>query len=136
MSYGYDILNEMYSKQICVYFYYKDTDHKTNLPFLKHPVPYFQEFSVPYFIVRHCTWCVVINHLFQKIQRKSSTLYFLKTACKNKILRSGYYYHKLLQRSWSGFFAALRLRLRASKSVRPVLFDVMSSYGLWNEEIM
>ena len=40
-----------------------------------------------------------------------------------------------VERSWSGFFAAQRLKLQASKSVRPVLFDVMSSYDLWKEEM-
>ena len=33
-------------------------------------------------------------------------------------------------------FAAQRLELRATKSARLVLFDVMSFYGLWKDEIM
>ena len=39
------------------------------------------------------------------------------------------------QRSWSGFFAAQRFKLWASRRVWSGLFDVMNSYGQWNEEL-
>ena len=45
-------------------------------------------------------------------------------------------HRELFERSWSGFFAAQRLKLWASKRVRPVLFDVMSFYGLWKDKLM
>ena len=37
---------------------------------------------------------------------------------------------------WAEFFAAQRFKLWASRKFRPGLFDVMSSYGLWKENIM
>ena len=39
------------------------------------------------------------------------------------------------ERSWSGFFAAQRFKLWASRRVWSGLFDVMNSYGQWNEEL-
>ena len=39
------------------------------------------------------------------------------------------------ERSWSGFFAAQQFKLWASRRVWSGLFDVMNSYGQWNEEL-